>query len=75
LSGQPLRRRLAPPLVAGRCRPQRRASPALARTAGAAGFNLLFLADGVSIRSDDPDALSRTAIRYTDQFEPPALLS
>jgi N-acetyl-S-(2-succino)cysteine monooxygenase len=65
---------LAPPLVAGRCGPQRRASPALARTAGA-GFNPLFLANGVSIRDDDLDVLSRTAIRYIGQFEPPALLS
>jgi FMN-dependent oxidoreductase (nitrilotriacetate monooxygenase family) len=47
----------------------------IARTAEAAGFDLLFLADGVSIRGDDLDALSRTAIRYVGQFEPLTLLS
>lgn len=47
----------------------------IARTAEAAGFDLLFLADGVSVRGDDLDALSRTAIRYTGQFEPLTLLS
>ena len=48
---------------------------ALARTAEAALFDLIFLADGVSIRGDDIDALSRTAIRYVGQFEPLTLLS
>ncbi len=48
---------------------------ALARTAEAALFDLIFLADGVSIRGDDLDALSRTAIRYVGQFEPLTLLS
>ena len=47
----------------------------LARVAEAAKFDLLFLADGVSIRGDDIDALSRTAIRYVGQFEPLTLLS
>ena len=47
----------------------------LARTAEAALFDLIFLADGVSIRGDDIDALSRTAIRYVGQFEPLTLLS
>ncbi|MGX9978431.1 LLM class flavin-dependent oxidoreductase [Methylobacterium fujisawaense] len=47
----------------------------IARTAEAAKFDLLFLADGVSIRGDDLDALSRTAIRYVGQFEPLTLLS
>ncbi|MBE7201761.1 MAG: NtaA/DmoA family FMN-dependent monooxygenase, partial [Parafilimonas terrae] len=47
----------------------------LARTAEAAKFDLIFLADGVSIRGDDLDALSRTAIRYVGQFEPLTLLS
>lgn len=47
----------------------------IARIAEAAKFDLLFLADGVSIRGDDLDALSRTAIRYVGQFEPLTLLS
>lgn len=47
----------------------------IARTAEAAKFDLIFLADGVSIRGDDLDALSRTAIRYVGQFEPLTLLS
>ena len=47
----------------------------LARTAEAAKFDLIFLADGVSIRGDDLDALRRTAIRYVGQFEPLTLLS
>ncbi|KOX58705.1 nitrilotriacetate monooxygenase [Streptomyces purpurogeneiscleroticus] len=47
----------------------------IARNAEAAKFDLLFLADGVSIRGDDLDALSRTAIRYVGQFEPLTLLS
>lgn len=47
----------------------------LARVAEAAKFDLIFLADGVSIRGDDIDALSRTAIRYVGQFEPLTLLS
>ncbi|WP_375465629.1 LLM class flavin-dependent oxidoreductase [uncultured Methylobacterium sp.] len=47
----------------------------LAQVAEAAKFDLIFLADGVSIRGDDIDALSRTAIRYVGQFEPLTLLS
>ncbi|WP_336488527.1 LLM class flavin-dependent oxidoreductase [Methylobacterium nigriterrae] len=47
----------------------------LARTAEAAHFDLIFLADGVSIRGDDIEALSRTAIRYVGQFEPLTLLA
>lgn len=47
----------------------------IARTAEAAHFDLIFLADGVSIRGDDLDALSRTAIRYVGQFEPLTLLA
>ncbi len=47
----------------------------IARTAEAAKFDLIFLADGVSVRGDDLDALSRTAIRYVGQFEPLTLLS
>ncbi|GJE59172.1 LLM class flavin-dependent oxidoreductase [Methylobacterium trifolii] len=47
----------------------------LAQVAERAGFDLLFLADGVSIRGDDLDALSRTAIRYVGQFEPLTLLA
>ncbi|MHC2002561.1 LLM class flavin-dependent oxidoreductase [Methylobacterium sp. CM6241] len=47
----------------------------LAKVAEAAKFDLIFLADGVSIRGDDIDALSRTAIRYVGQFEPLTLLS
>ncbi len=48
---------------------------ALARAAEAAKFDLVFLADGVSVRGDDIDALSRTATRYVGQFEPITLLS
>ncbi|PIK73763.1 nitrilotriacetate monooxygenase, partial [Methylobacterium frigidaeris] len=47
----------------------------LAQVAEAAKFDLIFLADGVSIRGDDIDALSRTATRYVGQFEPLTLLS
>ncbi|MGY2047895.1 LLM class flavin-dependent oxidoreductase [Methylobacterium sp. JK268] len=47
----------------------------LAQAAEAAKFDLLFLADGVSIRGDDVEALSRTATRYVGQFEPLTLLS
>lgn len=47
----------------------------IARTAEAAKFDLIFLADGVAIRGEDIDALSRTAIRYVGQFEPLTLLS
>ncbi|WP_375456680.1 LLM class flavin-dependent oxidoreductase [uncultured Methylobacterium sp.] len=47
----------------------------LAQVAEAAKFDLIFLADGVSIRGDDIDALSRTAIRYVGQFEPLTPLS
>ena len=46
----------------------------IARTAEAAKFDLIFLADGVSVRGDDLEALSRTAIRYVGQFEPLTLL-
>jgi FMN-dependent oxidoreductase (nitrilotriacetate monooxygenase family) len=38
-------------------------------------FDLIFLADGVAVRGEDIDALSRTAIRYVGQFEPLTLLS
>lgn len=38
-------------------------------------FDLVFLADGVGVRGDDLEALSRTAIRYVGQFEPLTLLS
>lgn len=48
---------------------------ALARAAEAAKFDLVFLADGVSVRGDDIEALSRTATRYVGQFEPITLLS
>ena len=47
----------------------------LAQVAEAAKFDLIFLADGVSIRGDDIDALSRTATRSVGQFEPLTLLS
>ena len=47
----------------------------IARTAEAAKFDLIFLADGVAVRGEDIDALSRTAIRYVGQFEPLTLLS
>jgi FMN-dependent oxidoreductase (nitrilotriacetate monooxygenase family) len=47
----------------------------LAQVAEAAKFDLVFLADGVSVRGDDIDALSRTATRYVGQFEPLTLLS
>jgi N-acetyl-S-(2-succino)cysteine monooxygenase len=47
----------------------------LAQTAERGLFDLLFLADGVGMRGDDIDVLSRTAIRYTAQFEPLTLLS
>ncbi|GJD48335.1 Nitrilotriacetate monooxygenase component A [Methylobacterium crusticola] len=47
----------------------------LAQVAEAAKFDLVFLADGVSVRGDDLDALSRTATRYVGQFEPLTLLS
>jgi alkanesulfonate monooxygenase SsuD/methylene tetrahydromethanopterin reductase-like flavin-dependent oxidoreductase (luciferase family) len=42
----------------------------IARTAEAAKFDLIFLADGVAVRGEDIDALSRTAIRYVGQFGP-----
>ncbi len=45
----------------------------IARTAEAAKFDRVFLADGVSIRGDDLDALSRTANRYAGPVEPPTL--
>ncbi|WP_029003011.1 LLM class flavin-dependent oxidoreductase [Azorhizobium doebereinerae] len=48
---------------------------ALAQAAEAAKFDLVFLADGVSVRGDDIEALSRTATRYVGQFEPITLLS
>jgi FMN-dependent oxidoreductase (nitrilotriacetate monooxygenase family) len=48
---------------------------ALAQTAERGLFDLLFLADGVGMRGDDREAMSRTAIRYTGQFEPLTLLS
>ena len=47
----------------------------LARTAEAAKFDLIFMADGVGTRGTDTEALSRTAIRYVAQFEPLTLLS
>lgn len=47
----------------------------LAQTAERGKFDLIFLADGVSVRGDDIDALSRTATRYVGQFEPLTLLS
>ncbi|HMK78294.1 MAG TPA: LLM class flavin-dependent oxidoreductase [Xanthobacteraceae bacterium] len=47
----------------------------LAQAAERAKFDLIFLADGVSVRGDDIDALSRTATRYVGQFEPITLLS
>jgi FMN-dependent oxidoreductase (nitrilotriacetate monooxygenase family) len=47
----------------------------IARTAERGKFDLIFLADGVSVRGDDIDALSRTATRYVGQFEPITLLS
>jgi FMN-dependent oxidoreductase (nitrilotriacetate monooxygenase family) len=47
----------------------------LARAAEQAKFDLIFLADGVSVRGDDIDAMSRTATRYVGQFEPLTLLS
>lgn len=47
----------------------------IAQVAEAAKFDLIFLADGVAVRGDDIDALSRTAIRYVGQFEPLTLLS
>src|SRR5882757_1576136 len=48
---------------------------ALARTAEAAKFDLLFLADGVGTRGDNLEFLSRTAHSYVAQFEPLTLLS
>lgn len=48
---------------------------AMARLAEAGKFDLIFLADGVSMRGDDIDAMSRTATRYVGQFEPITLLS
>ncbi|MCJ2035139.1 LLM class flavin-dependent oxidoreductase [Methylobacterium sp. J-068] len=47
----------------------------IAAVAEAAKFDLIFLADGVAVRGEDIDALSRTAIRYVGQFEPFTLLS
>jgi N-acetyl-S-(2-succino)cysteine monooxygenase len=47
----------------------------LARAAERGLFDLIFLADGVGVRGEDLDALSRTAIRYVGQFEPLTLLS
>ncbi|PKQ04223.1 MAG: hypothetical protein CVT71_02595, partial [Alphaproteobacteria bacterium HGW-Alphaproteobacteria-10] len=47
----------------------------LARTAERGLFDLIFLADGVGVRGEDLDALSRTAIRCVGQFEPLTLLS
>ncbi len=47
----------------------------LARVAERGLFDLIFLADGVGVRGDNVEALSRTAIRYTGQFEPITLLS
>jgi N-acetyl-S-(2-succino)cysteine monooxygenase len=47
----------------------------LAILAEQAKFDLIFLADGVSMRGDDIDAMSRTATRYVGQFEPLTLLS
>jgi FMN-dependent oxidoreductase (nitrilotriacetate monooxygenase family) len=47
----------------------------LAQTAERGKFDLIFLADGVSVRGDDIEALSRTATRYVGQFEPLTLLS
>lgn len=45
----------------------------LAQKAEAAKFDAIFLADGVSVRSDDLDSLARTA--RSDHFEPLTLLS
>lgn len=42
----------------------------IAQVAEAAKFDLIFLADGVALRGEDVDALSRTAIRYVGPFEP-----
>ncbi len=47
----------------------------LAQVAERGLFDLIFLADGVGVRGDDLEALSRTAIRYVGQFEPLTLLS
>ena len=47
----------------------------LARIAERGLFDLIFLADGVGVRGDNVAALSRTAIRYTGQFEPITLLA
>ena len=47
----------------------------LAQVAERGLFDLIFLADGVGVRGDDLEALSRTAIRYVGQFEPITLLS
>ena len=47
----------------------------IAQVAEAAKFDLIFLADGVAVRGEDVDALSRTAIRYVGQFEPLTLLA
>ncbi|MDD2546014.1 MAG: LLM class flavin-dependent oxidoreductase [Burkholderiaceae bacterium] len=48
---------------------------ALAQVAEAARFDLIFLADGVGTRGNDPEVLSRTAHSYVSQFEPLTLLS
>ena len=45
----------------------------LTKKAEAAKFDAIFLADGVSVRSDDLDSLARTA--RSDHFEPLTLLS
>jgi alkanesulfonate monooxygenase SsuD/methylene tetrahydromethanopterin reductase-like flavin-dependent oxidoreductase (luciferase family) len=47
----------------------------VATLAEEAKFDLIFLADGVAMRGDDIDAMSRTATRYVGQFEPLTLLS
>lgn len=47
----------------------------LARTAEAAKFDLVFMADSVAVRGTDAEVLSRGATRYVAQFEPLTLLS
>jgi len=47
----------------------------LAKTAEAAKFDLVFMADSVAVRGTDVEVLSRGALRYVAQFEPLTLLT